>query len=81
MVAGPLILEPNAPPWAHRFVLALKGFFAPLVPAGPTQLASYPSAALPDPADYRGCIIYVTDKAKVARSNGTAWTDAVGGVL
>jgi hypothetical protein len=76
-----LILEPTAPGWAQRMVLALKGYFLPLVPSSPVMLASFPSTSLPDPAAYAGCLIYVPDKAKVGLSNGAAWTNAIGGAL
>lgn len=75
------LLEPGAPPWAQRLVLRLQDVFAPLVPKSPVRLPAFASTSLPAPADWRGCIIYVPDKGKVARSDGTAWTDAIGGVL
>lgn len=50
-------------------------------PVGPTQLASVLKANLPPASENTGCIIYVSDSQKVAVSNGTSWTDAVGGAL
>lgn len=79
-LASPL-LEPSAPDWAGRFALRLQQFFQPLIPSSPLQLKAFPSTALPAPADWLGCVIYVSDKHKVGLSNGTTWTDPAGGVL
>lgn len=59
----------------QRLVLGL------LTPGKPSQLWPVAFADLPDATAWTGCIVYVTDKAKVGLSNGTAWTDPAGGAL
>jgi hypothetical protein len=76
-----LLLEPNAPQWAQRFALRIAKTFQNVFPTQPTRLWSAPSTALPDPASWAGCILYVPDKLKVAVSTGAAWVSAGGGPL
>lgn len=81
MVAPAPLLEPGAPDWAQRFALQVQEAFLGLFPDAPVRLWSVAFADLPDPAKWSGCIVWVSDKAKVGASNGVAWTDAVGGAL
>lgn len=79
-MVAPLI-DASAPPWAQRFALSLPNLFVSLFPKSPTRLASFTLAKLPPAADWTGCQVYVSDKAKVGLSNGTTWTDPAGGAL
>lgn len=78
---APILLEAAAPPWAQRLVLVLQQTFLPLRPIQPTRLWPVVSADLPDPGDWPGALVYVTDLAKVGVSDGVAWTDTLGGPL
>lgn len=76
-----LLLEPGAPQWAQRLALRLVRTFLNLFPTAPVRLWSVQQSDLPDPSDWPGAVVYVTDLAKLAVSDGTAWTDAIGGPL
>lgn len=75
------LLEAGAPAWAGRMALRIIGAFVPLEPSAPVRLPSFVSTSLPDAAAWVGCAIYVPDKAKIGLSNGTGWTNAIGGAL
>ena len=81
MVAPAPLLEPDAPGWAQRFALRLEALFVGRFPKAPVRLQSVLFADLRPAADWTGCIVYVSDKAKVGLSNGTTWTDPAGGAL
>lgn len=81
MVAPAPLLEANAPGYLQRFVLRLHATFLGLFPNAPVRLWSVADAGLPDPAKWAGCVVYVSDKAKVGLSNGASWTDTSGGAL
>lgn len=76
-----VLLEPGAPLWAQRLGLRLAKTYLSLFPTAPVRLWSIPSADLPPPADWPGCIVYVSDKLKVGVSTGAAWVAADGGPL
>lgn len=75
------LLEPNAPGWATRFAALLPRTFLGLFPSAPVRLWPVLFADLPPAASWTGCMVYVTDKAKVGLSNGATWTTTTGGVL
>jgi hypothetical protein len=50
-------------------------------PTKPAQPAGCLEADLPPASDWTGATFYLTDKQKVALSNGTTWTDTTGGAL
>lgn len=51
----------------------IEQFFVSLTPKKPIRLPTFDSGDLPDPADWRSCIIYATDTDKVMFSDGSAW--------
>lgn len=75
------LLQPDAPSWAQRFAQRLESVFLKKSPTAPVRLWGVVFAELPPAADWTGCLVYVTDKAKAGLSNGTTWTDAAGGAL
>lgn len=81
MVAPTPTLEPGVPGWMQRYALSAAKTFRTLFPDRPDRLWPVLFAELPPAADWRGCQVYVTDKAKVGLSNGTSWTDPAGGAL
>jgi hypothetical protein len=67
------LVEPAAPPWAQRFALRLEQHFKPLFPAEPINVWAVTKAELPPPADWRGCMVIVSDQACLAVSDGASW--------
>lgn len=75
------LLEPASPGWAQRLVLRLVGFFVLSFPVQPVRLWAVIFAKLPPAAEWTGALVWVTDRGKVAVSNGAAWVTTDGGVL
>jgi len=67
------MLEPNAPPWAGRFLLKLVGFFVAQWPTSPLRLWQVRKADLPPPADWPWAVVAVTDQNCIAVSTGVSW--------
>ena len=75
------LLEASAPDWASRMLGRLLNFFVWQNPTIPTTLWAVAQAGLPPAAKWTGAQVWVTDKGKVAVSNGTAWVTTDGAAL
>ena len=74
------LLEPGAPPWAQRFALRLEQHFRAAFPSDPVNFWAVDKADLPPAADWRGCLVYVSDQACLGFSDGVSWQKiALGG--
>lgn len=73
-----MILPPNTPHWLLQVVRSFeRAFREPM--DGPFRLKSYTVATLPDAADFRGGIVYVSNEISgptIAYSDGTNWLRA-----
>jgi hypothetical protein len=75
------IIEPDIPQWMQRYINRVDATYVNAFPKAPVRLWSVTQANLPPAAQWPGCIVYVSDKAKVGLSNGTTWTQTDGGAL
>jgi hypothetical protein len=62
-------------------VLRLVERFWPVFPVQPLRLQAIDKANLPPAAAWPGAVVYIHDLKKIGLSNGTAWTDAMGGAV
>ena len=72
-----LIVQQDAPGWAHRLAADIDRQLARLTGyRAPVRLTAFPKTDLPSAADYTGCMIYVPDATGgpvPAYSDGSAW--------
>lgn len=73
------LVEPNAPTWAQRMVLAMTRVFQPIRPIQPNFLWRVPTAELPPPADFPGSLVLDTTTGGLKVSNGSTWAAPAGG--
>jgi len=70
MVTPPI--EPNTPEWFQRYAKSLDtALNSPSL--APTRLYAQPTAKLPPPAKWVGCIMYDVTLSAVVVSDGSAW--------
>jgi len=66
-----VVAEPESPPWWKRVVPKINRDF--VMTGRPIRLQSYATSQLPDPAQWRDCIVKDSTLNAVVMSDGTAW--------
>lgn len=68
---NPIIIEPETPAWWKRMALQLQRLF--VMANRPLQLTGYTTANLPDPGQWKMCLVYDLTDDLVKVSDGATW--------